>query len=70
MSQAQYLKMLERELNKLNRVIDYKIVNGENYSREARDHKLILKKVRYIHNARRGWLARLVGSMSFRVFAH
>jgi hypothetical protein len=47
MSQSQYLKMLEKEIQKLNKVIDLKIMRGEEYWREARDHKLILKKVRY-----------------------
>ncbi len=47
MSQSQYLKMLEREIHKLNKVIDNKILRGEQYFREARDHKLLLKKVRY-----------------------
>jgi hypothetical protein len=49
MSQAQYLKLLEREINKINRVIDAKILAGKDYSREARNHKLLLKKVRF-HN--------------------
>jgi len=51
MSQKQYLKMLEREIHKINQEIDFKILRGENYSKEARDHKLLLKKVRY--NTRR-----------------
>ena len=47
MSQSQYLKMLEREIQKLNKVIDQKIIRGQDYSKEARDHKLVLRKVRY-----------------------
>jgi hypothetical protein len=47
MSQKQYLKMLEREIQKINQEIDFKILRGENYRKEARDHKLLLKKVRY-----------------------
>lgn len=47
MSQSQYIKMLERELNKVNQMIDLKILQGRDYSKEARDHKLILKKIRY-----------------------
>ena len=49
MSQSQYLKMLEREIQRLNKVIDQKIIKGEAYWREARDHRLILRKIRY-HN--------------------
>ena len=47
MSQREYLKIVERELQRINKVIDLKILRGEDYSREARDHKLLLKKVRY-----------------------
>jgi len=47
MSQSQYLKMLEREIQKINKKIDLKILQGQDYRREARDHKLLLKKVRY-----------------------
>jgi len=57
MSQKQYLKMLEREIHKINQEIDFKILRGENYSKEARDHKLLLKKVRY--NTRRSFLKSL-----------
>ncbi|MBI5139261.1 hypothetical protein HZA26_01480 [Candidatus Nomurabacteria bacterium] len=51
MSQTQYLKILEREIQKINKVIDQKILRGEEYFREARDHRLVLRKIRY-HNRR------------------
>jgi hypothetical protein len=47
MSQTQYLKMLEKEIQKLNKLIDQKIMSGQDYSKEARDHRLVLRKVRY-----------------------
>ncbi len=47
MSQKQYLKTIEREINRINKIIDLKIVRGEEYFREARDHKLLLKKLRF-----------------------
>jgi hypothetical protein len=47
MSQSQYLKMLDREIQKINKIIDIKILRGEDYKKEARDHKLLLKKVRF-----------------------
>ncbi len=56
MSQAQYLKMLEREIQRVNRKIDLKILEGRNYVKEAREHKLLLKKVRY--HTRRGFMNR------------
>lgn len=58
MSQKQYLKMLEREIQKVNRKIDEKILRGEEYKREARDHKLMLRRLRY-----------LTGQRPFRNFA-
>lgn len=58
MSQSQYLKMLEREINNINKKIDVKILKGLDYTREARDHKLLLKKVRY--NTQKSFGNRLV----------
>ena len=66
MSQTQYLKLLEREINKINRVIDYKIIHREDYAKEARDHKLMLKKVRYITNSRRNIFQRLFSVQTFQ----
>ena len=47
MSQSQYLKMLEREIQKVNKIIDLKIMRGEDYRKESRDHKLMLRRLRY-----------------------
>lgn len=58
MSQTQYLKMLEKEIQKINKKIDLKILQGEKYAKEAREHKLLLKKVRY--HTRKGFTARFV----------
>ncbi len=58
MSQTQYLKMLEKEIQKVNKKIDLKILQGEAYFKEARDHKLLLQKVRY--HTRRSFGNRLV----------
>lgn len=48
MSQSQYLKMLEREIQKINKKIDMKIMRGENYRKEVRDHRLMLRRMRYL----------------------
>ena len=58
MSQSQYLKMLEKEIQKINKKIDLKILQGEKYFKEARDHKLLLKKVRY--HTKRNFAQRVV----------
>jgi hypothetical protein len=57
MSQSQYLKMLEREIQKINKKIDMKILEGEKYGKEAREHKLLLKKVHY--HTKRSFFSRL-----------
>ncbi len=47
MSQKQYFKIIEKEIQRVNRIIDLKILRGEEYTKEAKDHRLLLKKVRY-----------------------
>jgi len=47
MSQSQYLKILEKEIQKINKKIDLKILEGQKYTKEAKEHKLLLRKVRY-----------------------
>ena len=60
MSHKQYIKMLEREIQKLNEKIDMKIMRGESYRKEAHDHKLILRKIRF--NTRKTFFQRLFGN--------
>ena len=62
MSQSQYLKMLEKEIQKINKKIDLKIVQGEVYSKEARNHKLLLQKVRY--HSRKSFFSKLLSSLN------
>ena len=58
MSQTQYLKMLEREIQRINKRIDLKILEGESYCKEAREHKLLLRKVRY--HTKKGLINRFI----------
>lgn len=58
MSQSQYLKMLDREIQRINKKIDVKILQGKEYRKEARDHKLLLQKVRF--HTRKGLMNRFV----------
>ena len=58
MSQSQYLKMLDREIQRINKKIDVKIMQGQEYRKEARDHKLLLQKVRF--HTRKGLMNRFV----------
>ena len=58
MSQSQYLRMLEKEIQKINKVIDRKIMSGQDYRREARDHKIMLRRLHY--HTRKSFTQRLV----------
>lgn len=64
MSQIQYLKMLEREIQIVNKKIDWKIIQGRDYLKEAKEHKLLLQKVRY--HSRKNFFAKLFPSFSFQ----
>ena len=66
MSQKQYLKNVEKEIQRINKIIDLKIMHGEEYAREARDHKLLLKKIRF---CRRQNLLRNLSSKFFPTFS-
>ena len=46
MTRHEYLKLLEKELHNINKLIDQKILSGEDYFREARDHRILMRKVR------------------------
>lgn len=46
MSKKTYLRILNDEIQKLNGIIDYKIIHDYDYRAEARRHKKLLKQVR------------------------
>lgn len=46
MSKQQYLKALNEEIQKLNGIIDNKIMHAHNYKREAHRHKVLLRQLR------------------------
>ncbi len=58
MSHNQYLKMLDKEIQRINKKIDIKILQGQDYKKEARDHRLLLQKVRF--HTRKGMMSRFV----------
>jgi len=53
MSQREYLKALNTELQKLNEIIDWKILHDVQYRREARRHKMLLAQIRRDESRRR-----------------
>ena len=46
MTRNQYLKIIESEIHNINKKIDVKIIQGADYSKEAREHKQLLHKIR------------------------
>lgn len=52
MTPKQYTRNIEREIKQLNRLIDFKILNGLHYREDSRKHKTLLQKLRHQH--RRG----------------
>jgi tartrate dehydratase beta subunit/fumarate hydratase class I family protein len=51
MTQNQYRTTLQREIKKLNEQIDDLILSGRAYTREARRHKDLIKKMRRIEKS-------------------
>lgn len=56
MSREQYIKLIEKELHNINKRIDMKILAGEEYAKEARDHKILRRKI--LQHSRRAYMSR------------
>jgi hypothetical protein len=64
MTREQYIKILQREIDKLNKQIDLKIMEGENYAKEAREHKLLLRKM--AQHTRKSFFNQLFSSLTLQ----
>ncbi len=58
MNHQEFVRIIEKELQRVNKVIDYKIIHGEDYYRESRDHKILLRKMR--QHTQKGFLSRFM----------
>lgn len=63
MSRQEYLKLLEKEIQLINKRIDHKILQGEDYAREARDHRILLRKIR--QHTHRSFLSKFFPSFAY-----
>ena len=54
MTREQYLKIIEREIHNINKRIDIKILQGQEYRKEALEHKQLLHKIRQ-HSRKSFW---------------
>ena len=55
------MKLLEKELHNINKIIDQKILHGEDYFNEARDHRILVRKVR--QHAHKSFFTKLFPSL-------
>ncbi|MDE2030977.1 MAG: hypothetical protein KGI58_01810 [Patescibacteria group bacterium] len=58
MNREQYIKIIEKELHSINKVIDMKILQGVEYKKEAMNHKILQKKMR--QHSRKNFLNRFI----------
>jgi len=56
MNREQYIKIIERELQAINKKIDIKILQGVEYRKEARDHKILQRKM--LQHSRKSFFSR------------
>jgi len=62
MKKEQYLKIIEREIHNINKIIDAKIIKGVDYKAEALIHKQLLHKIR--QHRRKGLWGNFLNSLS------
>jgi hypothetical protein len=62
MSKQQYLKILENEIHMTNKRIDAKIMRGDDYRKEALEHKQLLHKIR--QHRRRGFFGNFLNLLN------
>ena len=63
MSQKQYIQSLYDQLQRLNDKIDRKIMMGRAYKLEARQHRMIISKIRKHKNP--GFFDRMFGTFNY-----
>ena len=49
MSKYKLSKIIQEEINRLNEVIDLKIIQGQSYKKESRRHKFLVSQLRHIN---------------------
>lgn len=62
MNKEQYLKIIVSEIHNINKKIDLKIIKGDDYSKEAREHKQLLHKIR--QHRRKGFFGHILNLLN------
>lgn len=69
MSKQQYIKLITAEIQKINKIIDKKIISGKECKKELEMHKVLLHKIR--QHTREGLKGRILNSLNkFPLFAN
>ncbi|MBP6904544.1 MAG: hypothetical protein KBB91_00620 [Candidatus Pacebacteria bacterium] len=61
MTQNQYKKNIAHQLRILNERIDYKILHGQRYSEESRQHRELRRQM--LKQSKRGFFSRMIPSL-------
>jgi len=67
MSKYQTIKEMRSEIERLNKVIDWKIIRGLSYTVEARRHKFLTSSLNRL-SPRSGWFSRSLSFASMFLF--
>ncbi len=69
MSHEEYLNQIERKIARLNKIIDKKILMGQKYKEEAKNHKILVQTMwkhqlytRTVSKGQRSFLGRILAS--------
>lgn len=65
MSQKQYQKNIEKELARINSIIDLKILQGQSYFNEAKKHKTLVRSLNAFSARNTSFIGRFNSSLSF-----
>ena len=68
MSKYRLSKIVQAEINKLNQIIDLKIIRGESYKKEARRHKFLMSQLNGLNRQSSFRAAPIRASWFTRVF--
>jgi hypothetical protein len=60
MNKREHIQTLKREIAKLNRAIDQKVLRGQSYFLEAKRHAFLLKQLQGYERRERGVFSRLI----------
>ncbi len=64
MSKKELILSLRREVRKLNRIIDHRIIMGQSYRDESRRHMILTSQLNRLFPPRKSWFGRAASLVS------